>query len=292
MTVREIEAALRNAGIEDALWEALLLAEHFTGRSATLWRADRDVEIASPALTEAVKKRASRYPLQYIFGTWEFMGLPFRVDEDCLIPRPDTEILVEAAIEEIRRMGASVRVLDLCTGSGCILASVLHHCPGTVGTAVELYPAAMAIAQKNFVSLGLSERIRTITGDIRENLLPAGDLYDVILSNPPYVTTAEMAELAPELAYEPVCALTDGGDGLSLYRAIFENYLPHLAPAGLLLLEHGAAQSEAVLAMARDYGLTGKALYDYGGNARCAYLRRDTKRQSGKPGCPGERSLL
>ncbi len=277
MTVRQIEAALGEAGIEDALWEALLLAEHFTGRSATLWRADRDVEIPDPALAEAVEKRVCRYPLQYIFGTWEFMGLPFRVGEDCLIPRPDTEILVEAAIEEIRRMGTPVRVLDLCTGSGCILASVLHHCPGTIGTAVELYPATMAIAKENFAALGLSERIRTVTGDIRENLLPPEDLYDFILSNPPYVTTAEMAELAPELAYEPAAALTDGGDGLSLYRAIFENYLPHLAPEGLMILEHGAAQSDPVLTMARDYGLAGKALYDYGGNARCAVLRRDTK---------------
>ncbi len=277
MTIREIEAALRNAGIEDALWEALLLAEHFTGRSATFWRADRDWEIPSPALAEAVEKRVSRYPLQYIFGTWEFMGLPFRVAEDCLIPRPDTEILVEAAIEEIGRKPAPVRVLDLCTGSGCILASVLHHCPGTAGTAVELYPATMAIAKENFASLGLAERITAVTGDIRESLLPPDDLYDLILSNPPYVTTAEMAELAPELAYEPAAALTDGGDGLSLYRAIFENYLPHLAPAGVMILEHGAAQSDAVLTMAKDYGLVGKALYDYGGNARCAYLRRDTE---------------
>ncbi len=278
MTIREIEHCLREAGIEDALWEALLLAEHFTHRTASLWRGDRDSAIENPALADAVQKRATRYPLQYIFGTWEFMGLSFLVSENCLIPRPDTEILVEGAIAEAKRKrqhsDQPVRVLDLCTGSGCILASVLHHCPGTMGTAVELYPATMAVARQNFASLGLSERIHTVQGDIRENLLPPEDTYDLVLSNPPYVTTEEMKTLSPELAYEPAAALTDGGDGLSLYRAIFENYLSHLAPGGVMLLEHGSTQSDAVMTMGQSYGLTGKVLYDYGGNARCAFLWR------------------
>ncbi len=280
MTVREMEACLTQAGIEEALWEALLLAEHFTGRDAGLWRVDRDTDIPGAALVEAVEKRAARYPLQYIFGTWEFMGLPFVVREGCLIPRPDTEILVEAAIVEIRRKQQALaedvplRVLDLCTGSGCILASVLHHCPHTTGTAAELFPDTMAIAKENFAALGLTERITTVLGDIRTDLLPAGDTYDLILSNPPYVTQDEMTALSPELAFEPAAALTDGGDGLSLYRAIFENWLSHLTPGGCLILEHGAAQSEAVLAMARASGMDGKTLYDYGGHARCALLRR------------------
>ena len=277
MTLRQITKQLTDAGMEDALWEALLLAEHFTGRSRSLWRADMDTDIALPALAEAVEKRCSRYPLQYILGSWEFMGLPFTVREGCLIPRPDTEILVEAAVAEAEtrtNRPSPLQVLDLCTGSGCILASVLHYCPTAIGTAVDLYPDALAVAEENFTRLGLNDRATLLCGDIRTDIFPKDRRFDLILSNPPYVTSAEMAELAPELAHEPATALTDGGDGLSLYKAIFENYLPHLSEDGILLLEHGSAQSEAVLAMGEAYGLVGKALYDYGGHARCALLRR------------------
>ena len=282
MTVRQIAAYLTASGIDDGLWEALLLAEHFTGRSRSFWRADMDTDIPDPALTEAAEKRAGRYPLQYILGTWEFMGLEFVVREGCLIPRPDTEILAEAAVAEAQKLlsrKGSVRVLDLCTGSGCILASVLYHCPDAAGTAVDLYPDALAAAKENFARLGLAERIRLLAGDVREDILPPDETFDLILSTPPYVTADEMTSLEPELAYEPAAALTDGGDGLSLYRAILQNYLPHLAEDGMILFEHGAAQSDAVLAMGKACGLTGKALYDYGNHPRCAVLWRQSGRQ-------------
>lgn len=278
MTVRQIAAYLEAHGMENALWEALLLAEHFTGRSRSLWRGDTDTDIPLPALAEAVEKRSTRYPLQYILGTWEFMGLPFAVREGCLIPRPDTEILAEAAIscaEVVLQEKGAVRVLDLCTGSGCILASVLHYCPGAAGTAVDLYPDALAVAAENFTRLALTDRVTLLAGDVREDIFPPAETFDLILSNPPYVTTDEMTALEPELAHEPSTALTDGGDGLSFYRAILQNYLPHLAENGTILFEHGAAQSDAVLEMGKAHGLTGKALYDYGGHARCAVLRRE-----------------
>ena len=250
MTVRQIAAYLTASGIDDGLWEALLLAEHFTGRSRSFWRADMDTDIPDPALTEAAEKRAGRYPLQYILGTWEFMGLEFVVREGCLIPRPDTEILAEAAVAEAQKLlsrKGSVRVL--------------------------------AAAKENFARLGLAERIRLLAGDVREDILPPDETFDLILSNPPYVTADEMTSLEPELAYEPAAALTDGGDGLSLYRAILQNYLPHLAEDGMILFEHGAAQSDAVLAMGKACGLTGKALYDYGNHPRCAVLWRQSGRQ-------------
>lgn len=277
MTVRQITEKLAGAGIDDAGWEALLLAEHFTGRSRSLWRADTDTDIPVPALAEAVEKRMTRYPLQYILGTWEFMGLSFRVREGCLIPRPDTEILAEAAIAEGKKRSGCIRVLDLCTGSGCILASVLHYCPNTQGTAVDLYPDALMTAEENFALLGLADRSVLLQGDVRKDIFPAEVQFDLILSNPPYVTAEEMTVLEPELAYEPATALTDGGDGLSLYRAILKNYLPHLAEGGVILFEHGAAQSEAVLALGKAHGLAGTALYDYGNHPRCVLLRRDTK---------------
>ena len=275
MTIHRITETLQDAGIEDALWEALLLAEHFTGRNRNFWRADRDTEIPSDALADAVAKRCTRYPLQYILGFWEFMGLEFTVREGCLIPRPDTEILVEKAIALAEATGKpALRILDLCTGSGCILASVLHYVKNATGTAVDLYPAALAVAEENFRNLHLSDRAQLIAGDIRNILLPEEDLYDLILSNPPYVTAEEMETLEPELSHEPSTALTDGGNGLSLYEAIFRNYLPHLADGGTMILEHGADQSEAVLCMGRKYGMTGEALQDYSGHNRCALLRR------------------
>lgn len=279
MTVRQIAACLEAHGIGDALWEALLLAEHFTGRSRSLWRADMDTDIPVPALGEAVGKRSTRYPLQYLLGAWEFMGLPFVVREGCLIPRPDTEILAEAAIEAanvVLRTKGSVRVLDLCTGSGCILASVLHYCPAAEGVAVDLYPDALAVAEENFTRLGLTNRVTLLQGDVRKDIFPPEEQFDLILSNPPYVTADEMTVLEPELAHEPATALTDGGNGLSLYEAILQNYLPHLTEGGTILFEHGAAQSNAVLKMGKACGLTGKALYDYSGHKRCAVLRRES----------------
>ncbi len=278
MTVRQIAACLEKHGLADALWEALLLAEHFTGRSRSLWRADMDTDIPAPALADAVKKRCTRYPLQYILGTWEFMGLPFVVREGCLIPRPDTEILAEAAVDAanaVLRKKGSVRVLDLCTGSGCILASVLHYCPAAVGTAVDLYPDALAVAEENFTRLNLRDRAVLLQGDVRKDIFLKGTDFDLILSNPPYVTADEMTALEPELVHEPATALTDGGDGLSLYEAILQNYLPHLAEAGTIFFEHGAAQSDAVLEMGKACGLAGKALCDYSGHKRCAVLWRE-----------------
>ena len=275
MTIRQITETLSAHGIGDALWEALLLAEHFTGRNRSFWRADRDTDISSDPLAKAVAKRCTRYPLQYILGTWEFMGLAFTVREGCLIPRPDTEILAEKAIALAEAMDKpAVRVLDLCTGSGCILASVLHYTRHTTGTAVDLYPAALAVAEENFRNLRLTDRVQLLAGDITGDILPETDTYDLILSNPPYITAEEMASLEPELSHEPATALTDGGDGLSLYKAIFQNYLPHLAEGGTMILEHGADQSEAVLHMGKSYGMTGEALQDYSGHNRCAVLRR------------------
>lgn len=274
MTVREITNLLSAHGIKEADWEALLLAAHYTGKSIAYWRADKDTDIADTDLHEAVAKRCDRIPLQYILGTWEFMGLPFRVREGCLIPRADTEILCEKAIELLKELPHSAHVLDLCTGSGCIIASVLHYTKAATGTAVELSPDALAIAQENFDALHVSDRIQLLPGDIREDVLAVDDRYDLILSNPPYVTLDEMDTLAPELSHEPAMALTDGANGLTLYQAIFENYLPHLKPDGKLLLEHGDKQADAVLTMGKAYGLAGTVLYDYGGKPRCTMLWR------------------
>lgn len=275
MNLGVITRRLTAAGIEDARHEAMLLIERFEGAAFARILAERERDWSSPELADAVKKREERIPLQYILGRWEFCGLSFRVTEDCLIPRPDTEVLAERAAALLPPGG---RFLDLCTGSGCIAGAVLHLTEdrGTTGLAVELVPETAALARENLAALGFSSRCGVLTGDLSDGavLLPPGERYDVIVSNPPYVTAEEMETLEPELYREPRIALTDGGDGLSLIRAIVALYPERLKPGGVLLIEHGWRQAESVRAMAEEAGLTYAPLCDYGGNVRAAEMRR------------------
>ena len=271
MTVRDIARLLTDAGIDpaDARLEARLLVSHFTGKSASYLLANPMEDFADPALAEAAEKRCRRYPLQYILGTWEFYGLPFAVSEHTLIPRPDTELIAEAAIRACPEHG---RILDLCTGSGCIAAALLANVPTARGFAVDLYPETLRAAEENLNNLGLSERCTCLCGDAATNLFEDDMTFDVIVSNPPYVTVDEMSGLEPELAYEPAHALTDGGDGLSILKKIIEIYRHHLAPGGVMILEHGWKQSDAVCAFAETCGMIPEIIKDYGGNIRGARL--------------------
>lgn len=272
MTVRDIIRLLTDAGIApaDARSEARLLTSHFTGKPAAYLLANPDEDFPSPDLAEAAAKRAKRYPLQYIIGTWEFYGLPFAVSEHTLIPRPDTELIAEAAI---RHTPADGTVLDLCTGSGCIAAAVLDSVKSTQGTAVDLYPETLRAAEENLKNLGLSDRCTFLCGDATTDLFDPDTAFDVIVSNPPYVTADEMNGLEPELSFEPAHALTDGGDGLSILRKIIEIYKNHLAPSGVMILEHGWKQSDAVRAIAEQNGMSHEKIMDYGGNIRGAILK-------------------
>ncbi|MBR5367373.1 MAG: peptide chain release factor N(5)-glutamine methyltransferase [Clostridia bacterium] len=273
MTLTSIAERLREAGIapDDARHEALLLLEHVTRLSPAALLADRGRDFDSPALLDAVERRAAREPLQYILGAWDFCGLTLRVDRRCLIPRPDTEVVAERAAELLPANG---RFLDLCTGSGCIAAAVcaLSADRHTSGVALELDPDTADLARENLAALGFADRCPVVTADLRDD--PFGEeVFDVIVSNPPYVTAEEMAGLAPELAWEPRIALTDGGDGLTLIREILRLYRKHLAPGGVLLIEHGWQQADAVRTMAEEEGYAYAAITDYGGNVRAGELR-------------------
>ena len=268
MTLREIEETLRQSGVPDARFDALQLAAAFTGRSAAYLLASRDEALSGAGLEDAVRRRASREPLQYILGAWDFMGGTYEVSPDCLIPRADTETLVEEALRLVRP-GDSVA--DLCTGSGCIAVSVAERVPCTV-TAVELFPKTAAIAGRNAAKHGVSDRVKIIVGDVCRDVFAPGELFDLILSNPPYVTAEEMETLEPELSFEPRAALTDGGDGLSILRAIIDIYPAHLAPGGTMLLEHGADEGAAVREMAEQHGLLAETLRDAGGRERCTRI--------------------
>ena len=250
MTLTDIQRRLMAAGIEDAAWEARLLAAHYTGLSDARLLLMVAEELDAPGLAEAVARREGREPLQYILGEWSFMGLSFLVNPHCLIPRPDTETLVEYAV---RHLPKNARVADLCTGSGCIGIALAHYRPDITVTAVDLFPETAKMAEKNARRLGVSDRFFVQVGDVTEEIFSAGERFTAIVSNPPYITLSEMAELAPELSYEPRAALTDEGDGLSVIRGVLATASASLEEGGLLLMEFGAEQGEAVSRLAREY---------------------------------------
>ena len=279
MTINDIVSNLESAGIPSALNEACILASHFTGRSRALLLCDRNVPVsddaeALDALKTAVERRGLREPLQYIIGKWDFMGLTFEVTPDCLIPRADTELLCELAIEKTPVGG---RFLDLCTGSGCIALSVAHERPDLNVSALEKYPAAMAVAKRNCQRLLGDGRVRFIEADVTSHLAAfgyfGGEKFDFIAVNPPYVTEAEMEELEPELSREPRHALTDGGDGLSIIREMIHIYPMFLADGGIFAVEHGSAQGEAVRKLFFEAGHVSTTLRDLCGNERVTYMQ-------------------
>lgn len=272
---RSLTRALADAGIEEADQEACLLLERYTGATRAALLCDRDRLYDDSALDTAVARRLTRYPLQYILGAWDFCGCRFTVNEHCLIPRPDTEILVE---EAIRTLPTGARVLDLCTGSGCIAVSLLRHRPDVSAVALELYPETLALATQNACDNGVADRFTPLCADLLAGIpddLRAGAPYDAILSNPPYIRRADLAGLSPEVHCEPEPALDGGEDGLTFYRTILCDYAPLVKTHGFLLLEIGHDQAADLLALAvQDCpAATVRILRDLGGNERVAVLQ-------------------
>ena len=267
---RTLTDALSRGGIEEPSYEASLLLERFAGVTYATLMTERDCLYDLPDLEAAVARRLSREPLQYILGEWEFMGCSFAVSPDCLIPRPDTEVLVETAL---RLLPQNAHVADLCTGSGCIAVSTLVHRPDVTADALELYPRTLALATENAARNGVSNRFNPVEADLlnrgKERLTPYAP-YDAILSNPPYIPTADIQDLSPEVHREPVAALDGGEDGLIFYRAILRDYAPLVKPDGYILLEMGYDQATALRELAAEYLPHAKVeiLRDLGGNDR------------------------
>lgn len=272
MTYRALYKKLCDAKIENAAWDAALLIEHFCGTDASLVPIDPDRDYPSKELEQAADARAARYPLQYLLGEWQFYRQTYEVSPNCLIPRSDTEILVEQAIRHLPR---GARFADLCTGSGCIAVSTLAERPDTRATAVEKFPETLALAVRNAARNGVSDRLEPLLNDILCNEpLPVGERFDAILSNPPYIPAADLQDLAPELDAEPRAALDGGEDGLLFYRRILETAPAHLNEDGLLLLEIGYDQAASVTALATDAGFGNvRVIKDLGGNDRVVFCR-------------------
>lgn len=203
------------------------------------------------SLKAMIARRAKREPLQYILGETEFYGFPFVIDASALIPRPETEFLVEAALEYISRATQPLSVLDIGTGSGCIALAIAKKSPESRIVAMDLSEQALALAARNQIALEV-ENCEIIKRDIFREIIVKKP-FDVIVSNPPYISSECMKELEPELIrYEPHIALTDGGDGLRFYRRFAEVFPSILAPDGTFFLEIGHGQASDILAIFAD----------------------------------------
>lgn len=246
---------LEAAGVDSPVIDARLLLEAGAGVSRVDIVTDprRAVSAEQVVAVEAlVRRREAREPIGHILGHKGFWTLDFTVNADVLTPRPETEHLVEVAIETLPR-GWPARVLDLGVGSGAILLSVLSERPESTGIGVDVSEAALAVARANAARLGLSERVTLQRGDWTDGLEGA---FDLILSNPPYIPSADIDTLDPEVArWEPRLALDGGPDGLDAYRAIIAALPRLLAPTGAFALEVGRGQANAVRALAEAQGL-------------------------------------
>lgn len=254
MTYREAvnlgERILTTASIADARNDAWLLLEMVCRIDRSFYYLHMEEDLLEEQVSEyeiALKKRAEHVPLQYIVGETEFMGLKFKVNSSVLIPRQDTETLVE---EALKVMKPGMRLLDLCTGSGCIIISILHNVPGVEGHAIDISKQALLVAKENARLNGVSVDFEQ--SDLFHNVT---GMFDVIVSNPPYIPSAQVVKLMPEVGnFEPLEALDGKEDGLCFYREIIGSCKDYLKPEGRIFFEIGFDQGEAVSSMLREAG--------------------------------------
>lgn len=266
---------LKAAGIEQPRRETRLLLAHALGLepAAIAGYPERPVPDRDGFL-RLVERRAQGVPMAQILGRREFWSLDFRVTPDTLDPRPDSETVVEAALAAVAgRRGEALSVLDLGTGTGCLLLAVLSELPAADGLGVDLSPAAAAVAQDNAARLGLGHRARFLVGDWAAALSGG---FDLVLANPPYVARDEIARLQREVAqFEPRLALDGGADGLDAYRRLSGDMRRLLRPGGTAVLEVGFGQWEAAAALFRQAGLRiAEPGRDLQGVARCVICSR------------------
>lgn len=295
------EQYFKDKGIESPRLDAEVLLAHVLEKQRIYLYVHFDEPLQPAELAayrEMIKQRVLRVPVAQILGEKEFMGLTFKVTADTLVPRPDTEILVQAAVERLKAMKGEakapedetladgeeassaadrdeaaadvsqepLRIADIGTGSGAICLSVLRYLAGTVADTVDISPAARAVAEENAASLGLADRVTFHTGDLLQPL--RGMTFAAILSNPPYIPEADIAGLAPEVRLkEPHTALSGGRDGLDFYRRLAKEAPAMLVPGGFMAFEVGIHQAEPVAALAKANPLIARTeiLPDYAG---------------------------
>jgi release factor glutamine methyltransferase len=257
----------RARGIETSRLDAELLLAHALSTTRIQLVVDAKRPLDADELTrfrERVKRRRLREPVAYILGSREFYGRAFRVDARVLVPRPDTETLVEVALDRTRHIALAMRALDLCTGSGCVAISLARERPTSQVVGADISLDALAVARENALRLG-AYNVAFCDGDLFEAIDPS-HRFDLVTANPPYVVSNEIDSLQPEICcHEPRVALDGGEDGLDIVRRIVRSASAHLARAGVLAVEVGAGSAPAVaelfaqagfeqVAVVRDYG--------------------------------------
>ena len=262
--LRETRSRLRPTEGELAAQSARELLAMAAGKQPAALLADLELYASEPVearLAELTERYLAGCPLAYLAGTWDFCGLTLTVTPDVLIPRDDTLAVTELAIERLREREAPVRVLDLCTGSGCIGLAIAHTLPHARVTLGDVSAAALRVAKKNTADLGLSTRVTVFELDALKPAPAFLGQFDVLVANPPYVTWAEMQELEPSVRdFEPHLALDGGEDGLDFYRAIIRNYGGLVKPGGSICFEFGMGQETAVCAILQEAGFSGPEL--------------------------------
>ena len=249
--ITEARRLLEQAGIESAEQEALWIVEHVLRLSSHNVLTDRDRLLSSSELAATrglIARRVGREPLQYILGTQEFCGLEFEVSPAVLIPRPETELLVEYVTQRIST-ARQATIVDVCTGSGCIAVAIARLRPHARVMAIDLSGSSLHVARRNATRHGVGERITWLEGDLLGPLVEQGveGLVDVIVSNPPYIAEAEWATLQPEVKlFEPRGALVAGPQGTELHERLLQEAVRYLAPGGVVILEIGAGQARGL----------------------------------------------
>jgi release factor glutamine methyltransferase len=274
--LKEAAARLAEAGIDGAAREARLLLQAAGDLPIPTQIAfpERTMEAGTVARFRAlVARRAGREPMAHILGQREFWSLAFKVTADTLDPRPDSETLVQAVLDQIADRAAPLRLVDFGTGTGCLLLALLHELPNASGLGVDASAAALAVAGDNARALGLAARASFRQGDWDEGISPA---FDLALSNPPYIPSGEIAALQPEVAaFEPRLALDGGPDGLAPYRRLAPAAVRLLAAGGLAAFEVGRGQADSVAGIGRSAGLRHIATAnDLGAVPRCVLFRK------------------
>ena len=267
MRLFEAIRLLSDAGVENPTYDARELFRH-VGKMRTEQLISRDAECTLSELVSAVERRCKREPLQYIIGEVGFYRERYRVTPDCLIPRQETELLVDYAV---KHLPDGCRFIDLCTGSGCIAISTLKNTKSTYAAAVDISEEALKIAKYNSVANGVSDRIEFIQKDALSDRV-SGDFF-AVLSNPPYVTEGAYKELQPEIYFEPKIAFVGEDNGLVFYKKILENYKDIIDARGFFLFEIGYDQANDLTKIAREHKMSCEIIKDYSGNDRIAVIR-------------------
>ena len=250
--------ALKKAGVEAYSLEARLITAHACGKTKEAFLRDLALYSSNECeqrVKDLIERRLNGEPMAYITGEWEFFGLPLEVTPDVLIPRSDTEVLVETALRALVGRKMDARILDLCSGSGCIGCALAHELPAARVVQVDISDAALEIGRRNARRNRLNRVIGLRADALKKPPMSIGS-FDLIVSNPPYVPSIEILTLDSSVRdFEPLGALDGGEDGLMFYRSIVRWWRPLLRPGGWLMFEVGEDQSDAVLALMREAGM-------------------------------------